>query len=135
MARLAEAAKSQRARFGSPEATVRTFVAALREARLGVALDCFAAQSCFVTPDATAISGRGAIGDILTQLLSQRTEISIESSGAVIAGDLAFVDQRWRIVVGRGGEQAHLQEVVPVLVLCRTRSEWKLAIAAPWGRP
>jgi ketosteroid isomerase-like protein len=102
---------------------------------LGVALECFAAQSCLVTPDATAISGRGAIGEILTQLISQRAEIAIETSGALIAGDLAFVNQRWRIVVGRGGEQAHLQEVAPVLVLCRARSQWKFAIAAPWGRP
>lgn len=114
---------------------MRTLVAALREARLGVALECFAEQSCLVTPDATAISGRGPIGEILAQLISQRTEIAIESSGAVLAGDLAFLNQRWRITVGRGGQDSHRQEVVPVLVLCRARSEWRLAIAAPWGRP
>lgn len=135
MARLAEAEKSQRARFASPEATVRTFVAALREARLGVALECFAEESCLVTPDATAISGRGAIGDVLTQLIAQRAEILPESSGAVIAGGIAFVNQRWRIAVGRGSEHVHYDEVVPVLVLRRNRSEWRFAIAAPWGRP
>lgn len=129
------AAESPRARFASPEATVRAFAAALRDARFGAALECFAKRSCLVTPDATTISGRSAIGDILTQLISQRAKIAIESSGAVIAGDLAFVNQRWRITVGRDGEQPHLREVVPVLVLCRDRSEWKLAITAPWGRP
>lgn len=135
MARLAEAAKPSPARFASPEATVRTFVAALIGARFGAALQCFAEQSCLVTPDATAVSGRGAIGDILTQLISQRPEIAVESSGAVVADDLAFVNQRWRIAIGKGSEQAHSREVIPVLVLRRTRSEWKLAIAAPWGRP
>lgn len=135
MARLAEAAEPLRARFATPEGTVRTFAAALRTARFGLALECFTADACLVTPDATAVSGRGAIGDIVTQLIAQRVDIEIESSGAVIAGNLAFVNQRWRIAVGRGGGQAHMQEVVPVLVLSRTRSEWKLAIAAPWGRP
>jgi ketosteroid isomerase-like protein len=135
LARLAEATESSRARFASPEATVRTLVAALKGARLGAALECFSEQSCLVTPDATAVSGRGPIGEILAQLISQRTEIAIESSGAVIAGDLAFVSQRWRIATGKGGEQANSWEVVPVLVLRRTRSDWKLAIAAPWGRP
>lgn len=134
MARLAEAAKA-RARFASPEATVRTFVAALQGARLSVALECFAEQSCLVTPDATAVSGRGPIGDLLAQLISQSTQIVIESSGAVVAADLAFVTQRWRIAVGRGSDHAHSWEVVPVLVLRRCRAEWRLAIAAPWGRP
>lgn len=135
MARLAETSKSARARFASPEATVRTFVAALQGARLGLALECFAEQSCLVTPDSTAVSGRGPIGDILAQLISQRAQIAIESSGAVIAGELAFVNQRWRIGIGKGSEDPHSWEVVPVLVLSRVRSEWKLAIAALWGRP
>lgn len=135
MARLAEASRIPPARFASPEATVRTFVAALRGARLGAAMECFREDSCLVTPDATAVSGRGPIGEILAQLISQRVEIAIESSGAVIAGDLAYVSQRWRIATGRAGEQAHSWDVVPVLVLRRARSEWKLVIAAPWGRP
>jgi ketosteroid isomerase-like protein len=133
--RLAETAKAPPARFANPEATVRTFMAAVKGARLGVALECFAEQSCLVTPDATAVSGRGPIGDLLAQLISQQTQIAIESSGAVVADDLAFVNQRWRIAVGRGSDHAHSWEVVPVLVLRRVRSEWKLAIVAPWGRP
>jgi ketosteroid isomerase-like protein len=136
LAKLAEQAAAAPARFATPEATVRTFVAALREGRLGLALECFAEEACLVTPDATAISGRGAIGGILAQLISQRAGIAIESSGAaLVAGDLAFVNQRWRIAVGQDGEQGYAEEVVPVLVLARTRSAWKLAIAAPWWRP
>jgi uncharacterized protein (TIGR02246 family) len=135
LARLAEQAAPLRARFATPEATVRTFAAALRAGNLEAMTDCFTLECCLVTPDATAVSGRGAVRGVLAQLVSQRAEIAIESSGAVTAGDLAFVNQRWRIAVGRGGEHAQVEEVVPVLVLRDEDSEWKLAIAAPWGRP
>lgn len=134
MARLAEQAEPIRARFATPEATVRTFAAALRVGNLEAMTDCFTLDSCLVTPDATAVSGRGAVRGVLAQLVSQRAEIAIESSGTVTAGDLAFVSQRWRIGIGGSGEQAHIEEVAPVLILRQSESEWKLAIAAPWGR-
>lgn len=134
MPKPAELATSPRARFATPEATVRTFVAALKGANLGIAMECFRDDSCFLTPDATAVVGRGAIGGVLAQLVAQRVEVCVEDHGALVAGDLAFVNQRWTMSFRAGGEDSYRQDVVPVLVMRRVRREWKLAIAAPWGR-
>lgn len=94
MARLAEARPTQRARFAEPEATIRTFVAAIGRRKLGIAMECFCEEACFVTPDATAVSGRGAIGAVLAQLIDQRAEIAADPAGALVAGDVAFANQR-----------------------------------------
>ncbi|MGN6275670.1 MAG: YybH family protein [Solirubrobacterales bacterium] len=134
MARLAEPETARRARFADPEATIRAFVAALGRRRLGVAMECFCEEACFVTPDATAISGRGAIGAVLAQLIDQHPEIVADPAGALVAGDVAFANQRWRLSLGRAPNR-HSQEAIPVLVLRRVGREWKLAVLAPWGRP
>lgn len=135
MATLAEREVAPRARFATPEATLRTFAAALGQARLGWAMECFAAQASFVTPDATGVSGRAGIGEVLAQLIDQRAGIEIDSAGALIAGDLAFVSQRWRLSLGSDPSSRQSQEVTPLLVLRQVAQEWKLAIIAPWGRP
>jgi len=134
LAKLAEPQVAQRARFADPEATIRTFVAALGRRKLGIAMECFCEEACFVTPDATAVSGRGAIGGVLAQLIDQRPEIAADPAGALVAGDVAFANQRWRLSVGSVPNR-HSQEVIPVLVLRRVGREWKLAVVAPWGRP
>ncbi|MGN6216105.1 MAG: nuclear transport factor 2 family protein [Solirubrobacterales bacterium] len=134
MPRLAELGAAPRARFGDPEATIRTFAAALRAARIAKAIECFAPDSCFVTPDATEVSGREGIGGVLAQLVDQRAEIVVDPAGVLIAGDVAFVSQRWQLTVGNATNR-HKQEVTPLLVLRRVGREWKLAIVAPWGRP
>lgn len=134
MPRVAEPRGIPPARFADPEATIRTFAAALRNARLGRAIECFAAESVLVTPDATAVSGRDGIGGLLAQLIDQRAEIVADPAGAVVAGDLAFVNQRWQLTLG-SAENRHSQDVMPLLVLRRVMQEWKLAIVAPWGRP
>jgi len=132
--RQAERELPTRARFATPEATIRTFAAALESARLGVAMECFTEQACLLTPDATAVNGRGAIGDILAQLIGQRVRIAIENFGTLVAGETALVNQRWQMRSG-GSDNPHCQVAVPILVLRRVGKEWKLVIAAPWGRP
>ncbi|MGN6663103.1 MAG: YybH family protein [Solirubrobacterales bacterium] len=133
MARLAEP-QSARARFADPEATIRTFLTALRRRKLGMAMECFSERACFVTPDATAMSGRGAIGGVLAQLIDQRAEIAADPAGVLVGDDVAFASQRWRLSVGSAPAR-HSQEVIPVLVLRRVGREWKLAVVAPWGQP
>lgn len=134
MASLAKSSTDPVARFSTPVETVRAFASALRLGDLEAAIACFAADSCFVTPDSTAVRGRGAIRGVLAQLISQRTRITIESSSALFAGDVVFINQHWRIRVGGSPEAAYTQGVNPVLVLRRDEGSWKLAIAAPWSR-
>lgn len=134
MASLAKRSADSKTRFSTPVETVRAFAGALGLGDLEAAIACFAADSCFVTPDATTVSGRGAIRGVLAQLIAQTTKISIESSSTLFAGDVVYVNQRWRINLGASSEATYAQAVIPILVLRREERDWKLAIAAPWGR-
>lgn len=134
MASRAESIPASGARFGTPVGTVRALAAALGVGDLEAAIACFATDSCLVTPDATTVSGRGAIRGVLAQLIAQATQISIESSSTLIAGNVVFVNQRWRISLGVSPDASYTQVVNPILVLRRVEGDWKLAIAAPWSR-
>ncbi len=93
---------------------------------------CFARDGCLITPDATAIHGRDRIRPILAQLIAQRIDVAVEISHVVGGGEVRLVRERWRIQTG--GEEARFVQVLhPTLILRRVESEWKLAIAAPWG--
>ena len=135
MQRQAETELSPRLRFATPEATVRSFVSALRAGSLERLAGCFAPEACLVTPDGTAMSGQAAVRDLLSQLIAQRTKIVVASSGALVAGQLAFVTLRWRISAGGGDERSQLEDVAPILVLRLVDKEWKLTITALWGQP
>jgi uncharacterized protein (TIGR02246 family) len=116
----------------TPEGTARAFRSAIRFGRLDAAAALLAHEACFVTPDSTVIKGRGAIRDVLAQLIAQRPEISTEPATVLVAGDVAFVTQRWQMRVGAPGGSL-VQDVRPVLVLRRENDAWKLAITAPWA--
>jgi ketosteroid isomerase-like protein len=134
LASLVESRADPGTRFETPVGTVRAFAAALSVGDLEAAIACFATESCFVTPDATAVSGRGAIRGVLAQLIAQRAKISMEASSTLFAGDVVFVNQHWRIRLGATSGATYVQAVNPVLVLRREEDSWKLAIAAPWNR-
>lgn len=70
---------------------------------------------------------------MLAQMVSRRTEIEVELSSAIAAGDVILASQRWRIRCGDPGERRLEQRANAVLVLRRIEAEWKLSIAAPWG--
>lgn len=100
---------------------------------LDAAASCFARDGCLITPDATAIHGREHIRGVLAQMVRLRTEIRIEMSSSVSAGDVLLVHQRWRIRSGERPRQRFEQAADAVLVLRQIEGEWKLSIAAPWG--
>jgi uncharacterized protein (TIGR02246 family) len=100
---------------------------------LDSAASCFARDGCLITPDATAIHGREHIRTVLAQMVSQRTEIRVELSSSVSAGDVLLVHQRWRIRSGEQPRQHFEQTADAVLVLRQIEGQWKLSIAAPWG--
>ena len=97
------------------------------------AASCFARDGCLITPDATAIHGREHIRDVLAQMVRQRTEVRVELSSSVSAGEVLLVHQRWRIRSGERPQQHFEQTADAVLVVRQIEGEWKLSIAAPWG--
>ncbi len=100
---------------------------------LDAAAACFARDGCLITPDATAIHGRESIRRVLAQMIVRRTEIAVELSTAVGAGEVVLIHQRWRIRSGEVEDGRFEQVADAVLILQRVEGEWKLSIAAPWG--
>jgi ketosteroid isomerase-like protein len=105
---------------------------ALSAGDLGSASACFARDACLITPDATVIHGRDRIRSILAQLIAQRVEVEVELSHVVNGGAVRLVRERWRIRTGIEAPR-FAQTLHPTFVLRRVESEWRVAIAAPWG--
>ncbi|HEX6205787.1 MAG TPA: nuclear transport factor 2 family protein [Solirubrobacterales bacterium] len=109
------------------------FPQAVSAGDLDAAATCFARDGCLITPDATAIHGRESIRRVLAQMVVRRTEIEVELSTAVGAGEVVLIHQRWWI---RSGEQAgdRIEQIADaIMILRRVEGTWKLSIAAPWG--
>lgn len=118
--------------LAGPKRAARTFCAALSAGDLERACACFTLEACLVTPDGTAVKGRGAIRPILAQLIASRAQLSVEISAVLQAGDVAIAHERWQIRTGDGAA-AFTRSSKPTLVLQRIELDWKLAVAAPWG--
>lgn len=111
-----------------------SFVQALSNGDLDVATACFTRDGCLITPDATAVHGREHVRALLAQLVARRTEIKVEFSNVVGAGEVLLAHERWRVRSGGVDEAPQIEQTLnPTLVLRRIEAEWKLAIAAPWG--
>jgi ketosteroid isomerase-like protein len=120
-------------RFETPRAARRGLVRALNTADLAGATACFAREGCLITPDATAIHGREAIGSVLAQLIDRGTEIETALPDCLEADGVALATERWRIrSIGAGGDP-FVQESTANMVLRRIEGQWKLSILAPWG--
>jgi ketosteroid isomerase-like protein len=105
----------------------------LNAGRLDAATACFARDACLLTRDATAIHSRERIRPLLAQLISRRAQIAVETSNALIAGDVAFARERWTIAID-GVEGSRFEQLSePDLILHRIEGKWKLALLAPWG--
>ena len=109
------------------------FVHALNSGDLNRATACFARDACLITPDATAVYGRDRIRPVLTQLIARHTEIAVESSTVLTAGDVALAHEHWA-VRSNGVEGSRLEQIFSAMLALRHIEErWKLAIVAPWG--
>lgn len=64
-------------------------------------------------------------------MVVRRTEVEVDLSNSVSAGDVMLVNERWQVRVGEGSAQFE-QTLYPTLVLRRIEADWKLSIAAPW---
>lgn len=116
-----------------PQAARAAFLVALNAGHAQQAAACFARDGCLVTPDATAVSGRGAIAGLLAQLIDRNTKIEVRHSDSLCAGEAAIASERWRIQSGHTPKDAFTQEAKATLVLRAIEGEWKLSILAPWG--
>jgi ketosteroid isomerase-like protein len=94
---------------------------------------CFARDACLVTQDATAIHERDQIRPLLAQLIARHARIAVDLRNVVVAGEVAFARERWRIQVDAVEGSRFEQACNPVLVLRRAEEGWKLALVAPWG--
>jgi ketosteroid isomerase-like protein len=110
------------------------FVPALNGGDIDAATACFARDGCLITPDATAVHGRDRIRQLLVQLVASRTEVEVELSTVVGAGEVILANERWRVRSGSPDGAPRIERTLnPILVLREIEAEWKLAIAAPWG--
>ena len=110
-----------------------SFTQAVSAGDLEAAAICFARDGCLITPDATAIHGRESIRRVLAQMIVRRTEIEVELSTAVGAGEVVLIHQRWRIRSGAEEAGRFEQTADAVMIMRRVEGTWKLSIAAPWG--
>ena len=117
----------------SPSGACLRFPQAVSEGDLDAAAACFTRDGCLITPDATAIHGRESIRRVLAQMIVRRTEIEVELSTAVGAGEVVLIHQRWRIRSGEQAEGRLEQTADAIMILRRVEGTWKLSIAAPWG--
>ncbi|HEX7278840.1 MAG TPA: nuclear transport factor 2 family protein [Solirubrobacterales bacterium] len=119
-----------------PDAAVacsHVFASALSAGDLQRATACFTRDGCLITPDETAVHGRDQIRSVLAQMVDHRTEVEVDLSNSVSAGDVMLVSERWQVRIGEGSAQFE-QVLYPTLVLQRVEAAWKLSIAAPWRR-
>lgn len=108
-------------------------VGALSAGNLSAAVACFARDACLITPDGTAVHGRESIRPVLAQLILARTQIAIELSSTLTAGEVALTRERWTIR-SPGAEGRTLTQSTESTVVQRwIEGRWKIAVVAPWS--
>ncbi len=121
------------AAFPAPQEVSRAFARELSSGRLGAAASFFASDAYFVTPDATAIRGRGGIRAILAQLIGCRVQLRVASQSMHTAGHMALCNERWTFNYNRSDAAPFARASDSTVLLRREERTWKLLIAAPWG--
>ena len=118
----------------TPQESSRAFAASISRGDLESAACCFAKDACLVTPDATAVRGRDEIRPILHQLIVLGSQIEVQESSVLPAGEVALGTERW-LVTSPGSEGSPFtRALTPMLVLRQLEDVWKLAVALPWWR-
>lgn len=118
----------------TPRESTRALAASISRGDLDSAARCFAKDACLLTPDATAVRGREEIKPILHQLIVTGSQIEVQDSSIVLAGEVALGSERW-IVTSAGSESSPFTRILtPTVVLRQIEDVWKLAVAMPWVR-
>lgn len=118
----------------TPQESTRAFAASIGRGDLDAAAYCFAKDACLVTPDATAVRGRDEIRPILHQLIVLESQIEVQESSVVLAGEVALGTERWVISSPGSDGASFTRALTPILVLREVECTWKIAVAMPWIR-
>ncbi len=118
----------------TPEETTRAFAESITRGDLEAATSCFAKDACLLTPDATVVRGREEVRAILHQLIAAGSQIEVQESAIVLAGEVALGSERWLVSSAGSEGEPFVRSLTPTVVLRRLEGVWKLAVAIPWGR-
>ncbi len=118
----------------SPQESTRALAESISRGDLETAAGCFTKDACLLTPDATAVKGREEIRPILRQLIASGSQIEVEESSVVLAGEVALGTERWTITTPGSEGRSFTRSLTPTMVLRRLEGVWKLAVAIPWRR-
>lgn len=119
----------------TPRESTRALAASISRGDLDGAARCFAKDACLITPDATAVRGREEIKPILHQLIVVGSQIEVQESSIVLAGEVALGNERWLVTSAGSEGSPFARTLTPTIVLRQIEDAWKLAVAMPWNRP
>jgi ketosteroid isomerase-like protein len=118
----------------TPRESTRALANAISRGDLDGAARCFAKDACLITPDATAVRGRDEIKPILHQLIVVGSQIEVQESSVVLAGEVALGSERWLVTSAGSEGSPFTRTLTPTIVLRQIEDVWKLAVAMPWVR-
>lgn len=118
----------------TPEESTRGLATSITRGDLEAATSCFAKDACLLTPDATIVRGREEIRRILHQLIAAGSQIEVQESSIVLAGEVALGTERWLMSSAGSEGEPFTRALTPTVVLRQVEGVWKLAVAMPWGR-
>jgi len=116
----------------TPRESTRALAASVSRGDLDGAARCFAKDACLITPDATAVRGREEIKPILHQLIVAGSQIEVQESSIVLAGEVALGSERWLVTSAGSEGSPFTRTLTPTIVLRQIEDLWKLAVAMPW---
>ena len=118
----------------TPEESTRVLAASISRGDLEAATSCFAKDACLLTPDATVVRGREEIRPILHQLIAAESQIEVQESAIVLAGEVALGSERWLVSSAGSEGSPFTRALTPTTVLRQIEGVWKVAVAMPWSR-
>jgi ketosteroid isomerase-like protein len=115
---------------GGPRATSLAFGRALLARDPRAAAACLSPDALMLSADGTELSGREQAFALLSQITASEQVLEIRIGRCVEAGAVALCTEYWRrSTPGSGG---HESASVARLVLPRSGTSWRIAIASPW---
>jgi uncharacterized protein (TIGR02246 family) len=118
----------------TPRESSRALAASISRGDLDAAAHCFTKDACLITPDSTAVRGREEIKPILHQLIVAGSQIEVQESSIVLAGEVALGTERWQVTSAGSEGAPFTRTLTPTMVMRQLEGAWKLAVAMPWGR-
>jgi uncharacterized protein (TIGR02246 family) len=121
---------------GTPEELSAAFARALARGEVEEALAMWVQDATILTAAGEALRGREAIAAALRGLLDNGTQVQIELSRTITAGDVAMGLGTLTLTGTAHDGQVFRQQSSSVVIYSRAAGgRWRIAIDAPWGLP